>query len=75
VTAGSVNRDALVKAETITAAHAETIDAVLKEIKNGHAGEKPESEQPPAAAAAKRANAARGVSAERTKLTSSTPGG
>jgi hypothetical protein len=61
VTAGSVNLDALVKAGTITATHAETIDAVLKEIKNGHAGDKPESEKPPAAAAAKRAKAARGI--------------
>lgn len=61
VTAGSVNLEELVKAGTITAAHAETIDAVLKEIKNSHAGEKPESEKPPAAAAAKRAKAARGV--------------
>jgi hypothetical protein len=62
VTAGSVNLDALVKAGTITAAHADTIDAVLKEIKNGHAGDKPESEKPPAAAAAaaRRAKAARG---------------
>jgi len=61
VTAGSVNLDALVTAGTITAAHAETIDAVLKEIKNGHAGDKPESEKPPAATAAKRAKAARGI--------------
>jgi hypothetical protein len=53
--------DALVKAATITAAHAETIDAVLKEIKNGHAGDKLEGEKPPAAAAAKRAKAARGI--------------
>lgn len=61
VTAGSVNLDALVNPGTITAAHAETIDAVLKEIKNGHAGEKAESEKPPAAATAKRAKAARGI--------------
>lgn len=45
MTAGSVNLDELVKAGTITAAHAETIDAVLKEIKNGHAGDKPEGEK------------------------------
>jgi hypothetical protein len=61
VTAGSVNLDELVKAGTITAAHAETIDAVLKDIKNGHAGEKAEGEKPSAAAAAKRAKAARGI--------------
>jgi hypothetical protein len=34
---------------------------VLKEIKNGHAGEKPEGEKPAAAEAAKRAKAARGI--------------
>lgn len=61
VTAGSVNLDQLVKAGTITAAHAETIDAVLMEIKNGHAGEKPEGEKPAAAEAVKRAKAARGI--------------
>jgi hypothetical protein len=44
VIAGSVNLDALVKAGTITAAHAETIDAVLKDIKNSHAGDKPPAE-------------------------------
>jgi hypothetical protein len=53
VTAGSVNLDELVKAETI--------DAVLKEIKNGHAGDKAQTEKPPAAAAAKRIKAARGI--------------
>jgi hypothetical protein len=51
VTAGSVNLDALVRAGMLTAAHAETIDAVLKDIKNGHAGDKAEIEKPPAAAA------------------------
>jgi hypothetical protein len=52
VIAGSINLDELVRAGTIAAAHAETIDAVLKEIKHSHDGEKP---APPAAAAAKRA--------------------
>jgi hypothetical protein len=61
VTTGSVNLDELLKGGTLTAAHAETIDAVLREIKNNHTGEKPESEKLPAAAAAKRAKAARGI--------------
>lgn len=56
VIAGSVNLDALVKAGTITAAHAETIDAVLKDIKNSHAGDKP-----PADAVATKARAGRGI--------------
>jgi hypothetical protein len=46
VTAGSVNLDELVQAGTVTAAHAETIDAVLKEVKHGHDGEKPAGSGP-----------------------------
>jgi Spy/CpxP family protein refolding chaperone len=56
VTAGSVNLDELVKAGTITATHAETIDAVLRDIKNAHAGDKPA-----AGDAVKRARVARGI--------------
>jgi hypothetical protein len=56
VTAGSVNLDALVRAGTLAAAHAEAIDAVLKDIKNAHAGDKPA-----AADAVKRAGASRGT--------------
>jgi hypothetical protein len=45
VIAGSVDLDALVKAGTLSAAHVEAIDAVLKDIKNRHVG-KPENVKP-----------------------------
>lgn len=61
VIAGSVNLDELVRAGKLAAAHAEAIDAVLKDIKNRHAGDKAEGDKPPAAAAAKRAKAARSI--------------
>lgn len=51
VIAGSVNLEALVQAGTLTASHVDAIDAVLKDIKNSHAADKP----PAAAAAAKEA--------------------
>jgi hypothetical protein len=42
VIAGSVNLDELVRAGTLTAAHAATIDGVLRALKDSHRADKPE---------------------------------